>query len=122
MKKRWIGRWIIAVAVIHTCFAFVVFQPTLAGIVERGVWNSIGEDPMRGAVAWFVLFGGALLAFGIAVDALEQSGSAGPTRPLAWSLLVVALMGIILMPVSGFWLVLPAVVGLFATSKHRTSL
>jgi hypothetical protein len=119
--RRWIGRWLIAVATIHTAFSFIVFHGTFSDIVARGIWNSVGEDPLRGAVAWFFLFGGALLAFGLAVDALERSGSAGAMRPLAWALLVVAILGIILMPVSGFWLVLPAAIGLFIKSQQRTS-
>lgn len=116
---RWIGRSLIAVAVIHSAFALIAFRPTLADIVRRGVWNSVGEDPLRGAVAWFVLFGAVLLLFGIAIDALERSEAIRSAPSLAWGLLVLAVLGTVLMPVSGFWLVWPAVAGLFVKSTRR---
>lgn len=40
-----------AVAVVHTIFAAVVFEPQLREIARRGVFNSVGTDPMAGAVA-----------------------------------------------------------------------
>ena len=116
-KNRWIGLWLIAVAALHTVFAIVVFHATFADIIQRGVWNSIGEDPMRGAVAWFLIAGGFFLVCGIAIDALEKAGSVEPTRLLAWSLLLVVAIGIVLMPISGLWFMLPPVIGLFMKSK-----
>ncbi len=49
--KRWIGRWIIGVSIIHTIFAFAVFGNIIASIVKRGVFDTVGTDPMTAAVA-----------------------------------------------------------------------
>ncbi len=110
-RQRWIGRWIIGVAVIHTVFACIVFQEPLADILKRGVWNSIGDDPMRGAVAWFLLCGGFILLCGLAIDTYERSDSAGSLKAVGWGLLIVTVFGIVLMPVSGLWLLIPPIVG-----------
>jgi hypothetical protein len=106
--RRFAGRWLLGVAAIHTIFALVVFWGELVGMVRDGFLNVIGEDPMRGAVAWFVLFGGALAFAAVAVDELEARGA--PLRRSGWALLAFVALGIGWMPVSGFWLALPAIV------------
>ena len=104
--KHWIGRWLIAVAVIHTLFAIVVFRSVLFSIIQRGVFNTVGNDPMTGVVVWFVLFGAVLFICGLAVSALERSSPNLPAS-LGWSLLALSVLGVVLMPASGFWLAFP---------------
>ncbi len=109
---RWIGRWIVAVSVLHTGFGFVVFWPVVTAIGEAGVWNSVGQDPMRAAVAWFILSGFCMAALGFAVDALEQASRPMLLQPAGFALGLFMLAGIVLMPVSGFWLLLPPLVAM----------
>lgn len=104
--KHWIGRWLVGVSIIHTMFALVVFHEVLTSLIQRGVFNTVGNDPMAGAVVWFVLFGVVLFICGLAVSALEQSSSALP-RSIGWSLLTLVALGVVLMPASGFWLAIP---------------
>jgi|CXWL01.1.fsa_nt_gi hypothetical protein len=110
--KRWIGRWIIAVSVLHTLFGLMAFTPVLRAMLSDGFWNSVGADAMRGAVAWFLLTGGFMLICGLAVDACERSEGACALRPSGWGLLVVTLITIVLMPVSGAWLLLPPAIAM----------
>ena len=105
--KQWIGRWLIGVSAIHTVFAAVVFKDVLTTIVERGVWDTIGEDPMMGAVAWFVLFGLVLFISGLAIAELEKSSSRPLPKSIGWSLLALGIVGVALMPASGLWLAFP---------------
>lgn len=111
--NRWIGRWLIAVSALHTLFALVVFQSPLADIWKAGVFDAVGRDPARGAVVWFVLFGAAVLLFGLAVDVLEKAKIQLPVV-IGLCLLLLAVIGVCLMPRSGFWLLFPpAVFALF---------
>lgn len=112
MGKRWIGRWIIAVSAGHTIIGLALFWSVIMGIAKAGFWNSIGEDPMRGAVAWFLLAGGFMLVSGLAVDAIEQAGQPVAIRRAGLALLLVTVLGILLMPVSGFWLLLPPAIAM----------
>ena len=105
--KDWIGPWLMGVAGIHTAFAFLEFDDVMLDIVDRGVFDSIGTDPLSGAVAWFFLFGLILFAFGQAVTILERTTYGQLPKPLGWSLLGLAILGVVLMPVSGFWLAFP---------------
>lgn len=105
--KQWIGSWLIGVSAIHTVFAAVVFKDVLTTIVKRGVWDTIGEDPMMGAVAWFILFGLVLFISGLAIAELEKSSSRPLPKSIGWSLLALGIVGAALMPASGLWLAFP---------------
>jgi hypothetical protein len=109
--QRWIGNWLMGVAVLHTAFAAAVYGGVLRDIGARGVFNTVGSDPLTGAVAWFVLFGVLLFACGLAVAALERAGAPMP-RALGVCLLVLTVLGVVLMPASGFWLAFPPAVAL----------
>lgn len=111
-KKIWIGRWIVFVAIIHTVFGLVVGGKVVSGLVERGFFNAMGSDPMTGYIVWFVLVGPVLALLGMAVTVIERSGQSALARPLGIGLLMLATLGVVLMPVSGFWLMYPAVYGL----------
>ena len=112
--KHWIGRWLIGVAIIHTLFAVVAFGKVLLSVVQRGVFNTVGTDPMVGAVVWFVLFGAVLFICGLAVSALERSSPNPLPKSLGWCLLALATLGVILMPASGFWLAFPPAIAVLA--------
>ena len=116
--KRWIGRWLVGVSVAHTLFALVVFNKQLMSIVQRGVLNTVHGDALTAIAVWFVLFGGALLICGLAVDALEQRSSYPLPKSIGWSLLALSVAGVCLMPVSGFWLAFPPAFAILA-SRHR---
>lgn len=105
--RIWIGYWLMGVAALHTAFAGLVFAKVLLTIVQRGVFNSVGEDPLMGAVTWFVLFGLCLALLALAVTALERSGQAEVLRKLGLGLLLLCALGLVLMPASGFWLAIP---------------
>lgn len=111
-----IGTAIIGIGMIHVVFGFVVFPEVWLGILRSGVFNSIGEDPMRGAVAWFELFALPVFAYGQLINTLENSGSTMPGS-IFWHLLVILLVGVVLMPVSGFWLLLLPLIMLWRRSR-----
>ncbi len=122
LRTAWKGLWLLAVAAIHTLFAAIVFPPQLEEIVRRGVIDSVGTDPMAGAVAWFVLFGAVLALLGWAVLLVERHAAPAPRllRPLGLGVLALALLGIALMPASGFWLVLPPALAMCWSPGQRT--
>ena len=118
--KIWIGYWLMLVAVIHTVAMFIFFPAPLADIFKRGVFDSIGTEPLLGAVAWFGLCGVLLFMFGMAINALERSAQGVPLS-MAWAILALTVLGIVLMPTSGFWLALPAVVGILLQQRQLKS-
>lgn len=114
--RTWIGHCLVGIAALHTLFAVVVFGKVLLKIAERGLFNSVGTDPLIGAAVWFVLFGFGLALFGMAVIPLERGGQRAALRQLGVGLLLLCALGIVLMPASGFWL---AIVPALAMLRQR---
>jgi hypothetical protein len=108
-RTNWKGLWLLVVAAVHTLYAAVVFAPQLQEIVRRGVFNSVREDALVGAVVWFTLFGGLLALLGWALLLIERNATPSPIplRGLGAGLLALTLLALVLMPASGFWLALP---------------
>lgn len=110
--KQWKGRWLMAASVMHTAVAVVIFNEVLVSIIKRGVFNTVGTDPITGVAVWSVLFGAMLFACGLTVSELEKSLNGLLPRSIGWSLLILALLGVTLMPASGFWLAFPPTISI----------
>ena len=112
-RKVWIGRWLMAVAALHTVVGLVMGEPVLVDIAQRGVFNTVTDDrPLVGMVTWFLLCGGLLALLGMAIDSLERSAQFPGARALGIGMTLMTFVGVILMPVSGFWLVFPPAIAL----------
>lgn len=114
--KRWIGRWIVGVGILHTLFGVIMGVSTLWAISHEGVWNSIDGHPGRPEVFWFLTSGFLIILLGALVDWLEGRGLT-PPRFFGWSFLALLVVMIVLMPVSGVWLLVPPVLGLIRRAK-----
>ena len=112
--KRWIGRWLIGVSLFHTVVAGLLFGQDLITVVQRGEFHIIGSDPIAGAAIWFLLFGVLLFLCGLAINALEQASPRPLPKAIGWALLALGLMGVMIMPMSGFWLALPPALAIIA--------
>lgn len=103
----WIGRWLLVVAALHTLATWFNFQEPLKDIVRQGIFDSLGHDPLKGVAVWFFLFGLLMVPLGLAVTALERQAAHKPLKQVAGWILMLCALGVVLMPVSGFWLVVP---------------
>lgn len=110
--RPWKGRWLLAVALLHTVVGAILFAPQWQALWQRGVFNAVAGDVHLGNAIWFLLFGAVLALLAWEVTALERSQPPAALRPMGWCLLALVLAGVVLMPVSGFWLVLPAALAL----------
>ncbi|QTN27833.1 hypothetical protein HZ993_21660 [Rhodoferax sp. AJA081-3] len=106
--RHWIGHWLMLVSAIHTVFGLVVFRADLSAMASQGFFNTVGDDPRRAAVAFFMLFGFLLAVLALATTALERHGQQAQLRHVGWSLLLLCAVAVLLMPASGFWLAVPA--------------
>jgi hypothetical protein len=119
-KQVWIGRWLMAVAALHTVVGVVMGAPILVDIAQRGVFNTVTDErPLVGMVTWFLLFGALLALLGMAIDSLERSAQFPGARALGIGTTLMTLVGVILMPVSGFWLAFPPAIALMRIEKTQ---
>jgi hypothetical protein len=110
--RPWKGACLLAIAGLHTVYAGVFFHQPLLELLQRGLFDSVGREARLGAPVWFVLAGALMAVLGLAVSGLERAGQAATLRQLGWALLALVLVSLVLMPRSGFWLVLAVAVAL----------
>jgi hypothetical protein len=89
-------------------------------IVAAGVVGAIEGDRVRTVLFWYLAFGMLLLVLGWALDRWEVRGDRLPAS-IGWQLVAVALGGGLLIPVSGFWLVLLPGVWILRRAYERRS-
>ncbi len=116
--RPWIGLWLIGSSIIHTMHDVVAHGNVLLSVVQRGVFNTVGTDPMVKAVVWSVLFGLVVFISGLAVSSLERSSSGVLPKSFGWSMLALATFGVVLMPASGFWLAFPPAIAVLARRSN----
>ena len=77
-----------------------------AEILSGGIVGAIRTDPARNMLFWSLFFGFVIMILGWFMHLIERSGHGIP-RTVAWHTGALALAGGLLVPASGFWLVLP---------------
>lgn len=117
--RRWVGRALVLTGVVHCAAGFVIFGDVLLPILREGVFNTLRPETYvaRGGAFWFFFTGFLVLIFGGLVDEVERRRIEFPAF-LPWSLLAFSIAGCVMMPASGFWLLLVPVVGMFAQRRR----
>ncbi|MBT9312059.1 DUF6463 family protein [Leptothoe kymatousa] len=123
--KVWIGKTLIFIAIAHSIIGCILYRSALNLLIKDRVFNTIAltGNPNRSSAFWFLYSGFLLLLIGYFVDYLEQLELDIPLPCVAILSSLVA-MGVIVMPVSGFWLLIAPMVGLIVRKinfKGRSS-
>lgn len=108
--KKWIGKWVMFVALGHTVVGITFFGSVYRELLASGLYSTITSEK-TGLAVWFALFGAVLFIAGMLISALESNDVRIP-RSVGVALLLLTVLGVVLMPVSGFWLMIPAVVAI----------
>jgi len=122
------GYLLIAISIIHVLVGILICAVPLADIAHNGIFNAVSPDLLspnfdREAAFWFMMFAPLLFAIGQLCCWAEVQRLTLPAF-LGWNLLAVSLVGILLQPISGFWLlILPAILIVLADRRanNRTS-
>ncbi len=118
IEQRWVGRWIMTVAIIHVALTFVLFPSQIAFIFMNGFFDTGITNYEISNTVWFFFFGVPLFLVGHLVDRDEKSKTMPPFQEvLLFSLVGMTALGIMLIPMSGFWLMIPAVFGFYLKNK-----
>lgn len=109
-----VGHVILAIAALHTVVGLLIglgldpnvpFEgsPPLAAMWNEGLIDSVGQNPWRVGLTWFLLWGFVLGLVGLLAHQVERAGLV-LTRSFGAAFGALCLLGITLMPASGFWL------------------
>jgi len=103
---RYVGELLMATGVLHTLVGLRAFRAPLAAISRDGVVGAVARAPERRLAVWFLLFGLSTMQLGgLTRWAHRRTGTLPAFHGRA--LLGISGLGALLMPRSGFWLVLP---------------
>jgi Family of unknown function (DUF6463) len=105
------GYWWIVVSIIHAAIGAIVYFEQWQAIAQDGWFNAVAPDPFtpifdREDAFWFMFLTPFIFLMG---QLCLWSDRQNLTIPMMISgiLLVTIMVGLFLMPISGFWLVLP---------------
>lgn len=93
---------LIATGILHNLIGLIFGFEVLSAIAREGFFNTVFMQFDREAIFWFLFSGFAIILWGVLILQLEHI-----PRSFSLSLLILSTVGIIIMPLSGFWLVLP---------------
>ena len=114
--RRWVGMAVVAIGIIHVLFGVVVFRGTLVEILRDGIVNTVNGQPDRELSFWFIIFGILTILLGALIDWCEANAPMLP-RFLGWSLLGLTGICVLIMPLSGGWLLVVPSIGAITRSK-----
>ena len=103
--RRYVGELLLGTGVVHILVSAAGSRRALVAIHRAGYLGAVGRDPARHAALWSLATGGLLCTLGqLARSAQARTGTV--PRSLGWGLLALATPGAVLLPASGFWLLL----------------
>ncbi|MBD1867115.1 hypothetical protein H6F95_07305 [Cyanobacteria bacterium FACHB-471] len=117
------GYWLICTGVLHALITGWQFADPLMDIVQAGWFNAVAPHPLapfydREDAFWCMMITPFLLLIGQLCCWAQTNNVALPSFP-GWILLLTAVVGITLEPISGLWLILPPALLILANSHNR---
>ncbi|NDJ77949.1 MAG: hypothetical protein GYB65_16995, partial [Chloroflexi bacterium] len=102
---------------LHCVVGLFFYAKPLGEIARAGFFNAADKTPARDGAFWFMFTGAMLLLLGEVVRWTHKRTGTLPAS-LGWGFLALSVVGALMMPVSGFWLVIP-VSGLLLRAARR---
>ncbi len=121
--RRLSGPLLMATGVLDLLVCLLLYAGPLAAIAQDGFFNAVEFNPAqfdREAAFWHVTFGTTVLILGALVHWAQARTGTLPAF-LGWSLFALGVAGAILMPVSGFWVILPQAVLMLVVARRGRS-
>lgn len=116
-QRRWIGRWFIAVALLHAAAAFFIYAEPLGAMAAAGLLATADDHSPRATAYWFLAFAPALAIAGVLIDSMESRQM--PVPRLAALLIFLMLIAMVaVMPANGAWLLFPPVIVLLLRARR----
>lgn len=121
--RRLAGPLLMATGVLDLLYVLVFHFRQLAAIAGDGFFGAVELDPSqldREVAFWHLTFGAMIVILGGLVHWAQSRTGTLPAF-LGWSLLALGLLGAVLVPVSGFWLVLAQAVMMLVVARREAT-
>lgn len=103
MKNK-IGISILIIGILHMCLGSIKYASHFKEMIIKGIFNTANTNEQKLAF-WFTFCGIIFILLGYLVMQLEKNNLQIPST-FSWSLLTCSITGIIILPISGFWILL----------------
>lgn len=110
------GYWLIAIGVIHGLDDISSYFELWSDVFHDGVFNTINPHFDRGAAFWMLMVCPFLFALGQLCLWAQKHNVRLPVF-MGWNLLITSAFGAFLMPISGFWVLIPPALLMLVESK-----
>ena len=111
---KWVSYWMMGIAVVHCVLAVVLYGQAYEQFAVNGVFASASTDYDRLAI-WFCVAGVLMFLIGYLFLSMPYI-----PRLVGLTLAIVGVVGGLLIPASGFWLLLPPAIGIVLTQRKST--
>jgi uncharacterized protein DUF6463 len=120
--RRLCGPLLMATGALDLLYVLVFHARQVAAIAQNGFFNAVDPSPSfstfdRETAFWHLMFGAIALILGGLVHWSQDRTGTLPSF-LGWSLLALGLAGVVLMPFSGFWMILPLAVLMVVVARR----
>ena len=123
--RRLCGPLLMATGVLDLLYVLVFQSRQIAAIAGDGFFNAVEPNVAfstfdRETAFWHLMFGLMAVILGALIHWVQSRAVTLPAF-LGWSLLLLSVIALILMPFSGFWVVLPQAVMMILVSRRADS-
>lgn len=114
------GRALQGIALAHAIVGVTAHRDSLRSIVGDGVMAAVPDRGDRATAFWFLSVSPLLWTTGRLLRSAEESADHAALRSVGVVVAGTGLVGIVTMPVSGFWAVAAAGLGALNAARRRT--
>lgn len=114
------GTLLMATGVLDLLYVLVFYSRQLAAIAQDGFFDALELNPAqfdREIAVWHMMFGVVFVVLGALVRWAQARTGTLPAF-LGWSVLALGVAGVVLMPLSGFWLLFPQAVLILVVARR----
>lgn len=111
------GYLLLVTGSLHTLLGIMSFSPQLSEMAREGVIGTAETSVERALALWFLVAGVGLILMGLLALGYREPLPAA----FGWGLLALSVGGILLTPVSGFWLLVPQALYVLITAYRAAS-
>lgn len=114
---KYSGLFLIITGMLHTIIAFILHWKTYLTIINDGLINAIGREYDRAFAFWFLVCGVLIILLGQTLHYYQKREKKPAPLFLGYSMLIFAVIGCIINPISGFWLFIPQALIIIIANK-----
>ncbi|MDR2870543.1 MAG: DUF6463 family protein [Deferribacteraceae bacterium] len=117
---KYSGLFLIITGIIHTAVGLMFGWSAHVEIIRAGLFNTIAQSIEHSYAFWFLICGFIIISFGQILHHYIKRDQRPAPLFFGYSMLIFAILGAIVIPVSGFWLFIPQALIIIIANKKAS--